>query len=173
LVALLVGVVAATGGCGDDGSTAATVTTPAQSGLIVPQRSIDRLVLGMTPRRVRQLYGKPDSVQRSAESETGNPISTWRYTGRRIDAMFRNVNTSRFSLAGVFTTSARQRSASGAQVGISERQLTRRLDGLDCGPTDPGQRWCTLGSGRIGQRQTLFVVRKDRVTEVRIFIAFP
>ena len=173
LVAFAIAVAAAVGGCGDDGSTPATVTTPARSGVIVPQHSIDRLVLGMTPRRVRELYGRPDSVERSGESETGKPISTWRYTGRRLDAMFRHVDGHQFSLAGLFTTSPRQRTASGVRVGISERQLTRRLEGLDCGPTDPGQRWCTLGSGQDGKRQTLFVVRKDRVTEVRILLAFP
>lgn len=168
--AVLITTVAA---CGEDESTTSESATPPRERLIVPQHSVDRLVLGMTPTQVHRAYGKPDVAMRSSESETGKPISEWRYKKRQITAQFRHVNADHFSLAGVATNSASQRTATGAGVGDSERALTRKLRGLDCGPADPGQRWCTLGRGTVGTRQTLFVVRKDVVTEVRTFIAFP
>jgi hypothetical protein len=142
-------------------------------GLIVPQRSIDRLALGMTPAAVRRIYGKPDAVKQLSESETGKPINDWLYRKRGLTAEFRQVNGSRLSLAGVFTTSARHRTRSGGGVGSTERQLTGGLDGVHCGPTDPGQRWCTLGGGAIGSPQTVFVLRRGRVTEVRVILTFP
>lgn len=149
-----------------------TATAP-RAGLIVPQRSIDRLALGMTPARVRELFGEPDSVEDFSESESGAPILDWRYHKRGITAEFRDVKGSRSTLAGIFTTSAHQRTASDRGVGSTEAELSHDLDGLDCGAADPGQRWCTLGGDSVGSAQTVFVIRRGAVTEVRVLITFP
>lgn len=129
------------GGCEGSGSVSVARTAP-RARLIVPQRSIDRLALGMTPARVRELYGEPDRVEDFSESESGSPILAWRYHKRGITAEFRDVKGTDSTLAGIFTTSAHQRTASEVGVGSTEAELSHNLDGLDCGPADPGQRWC-------------------------------
>jgi hypothetical protein len=139
----------------------------------VPQRSIDRLALGLTPAQVRRVFGAPVRVKRLSESESGKPIVDWLYPERGMTAEFRRVKDGRMTLAGIFTTSADQRTASGDGVGSSEAQLARGLDGVDCGPGDPGQRWCTLGGESLGSPQTVFVLRGREVTEVRVLITYP
>ena len=158
-------------GCGK-GSQTNRLARGATKGLIVPQQSIDKLKLGMTPAAVRQVFGKPDAVQQASESETGKPIDDWLYRRRGLTAEFRQVTNGRFSLAGVFTTSPQERSASGAGVGRTERQLKAALTGLDCGPGDPGERWCTVGGNTPDARQTVFFLRSGRVTEVRVLITY-
>lgn len=47
-----------------------------------------------------------------------------------------------------------------------------KVAGLDCGDAD-AERWCTVGSGRpFGTPQTVFVLRRDRLREVRILLTF-
>jgi len=153
--------------------TPADATRPkAKPGLIVPQKSIDALTLGMTPEAVRARFGRPQRTERSSESETGHPIKSWLYTRRGIEAEFRRVKGQRLTLAGLSTTSSRLRTSGGARVGSSASALRARLSGLDCGDVQD-QRWCTIGSGRLGSRQTIFVLRNGRVREIRILVAFP
>lgn len=73
-------------------------------GLIVPQRSIDRVSLGMTRSKVRHVYGAPTAVRSLAESETGKPIVQWTYRRQQLIVRFRGPHL----VAGqVLTTSRR------------------------------------------------------------------
>ena len=169
LVAAALGVLPA--GCGEDEREADP--PPPRRGLIVPQQSIDTLVLGMSGDEVRRLYGRPDEVKRLAESEAGTPIHDWLYRDKGMTAEFRQTGAAKFELKGLFTTSAAQRTEDGAGVGSSEEEVTRAVDDLDCGPGDPGERWCTLDGDVIGTPQTIFVMRTGKVVEVRVLETFP
>jgi hypothetical protein len=139
----------------------------------VPQHSIDRLYLGMASSQVRRLLGRPDRVEHSSESETGKPISDWVYRKSGLTAEFRRVKDGRVSLAGISTTSRGERTASGLGIDSTERELRRDLGAVQCISTDLGQRWCSIGKGALGSPETLFVLRRGRVTEVRVLITFP
>ncbi len=143
-----------------------------KAGRIVPQRSIDLLVLRMTPATVRARFGTPQRIRHLSESETGKPITKWIYSKREIVATFRQVKGKRKTLAGISTSSRKQSTRSGAKIGITESALRGKVAGLDCGGAD-AERWCTIGSGRpFGTPQTVFVLRRDRLREVRILLTF-
>lgn len=154
-------------GCTDNSSPGPSQQP--QPGLIVPQRSIDRLALGMTPIEVRRLFGRPDSTDRASESETGKPIYIWTYREQGLRAAFR-ARSGRVSLDDIETTMSAHRTASGAGVASTEAELEASIDGLHCAPTNPGERWCTLGPATNGSPQTVFVIRRGKVTAVRVLI---
>jgi len=144
----------------------------ARPGRIVPQRSIDVLVLGVRPATVRARFGKRQRVRHLSESGSGKPITAWVYSRRKIVASFRHVKSKRMTLAEISTTSRRQRTQSGARIGITESTLKEKVAGLDCGDAD-AERWCTIGRGLVhGKPQTVFVLRRDRLREVRIVLIF-
>jgi hypothetical protein len=171
-VAVVVSVAAALAAASCGGGTRDARTPAPLAGRIVVQASIDRLALGMSPTEVRRIYGEPEAVKHYSESETGKPIDDWVYRRRSLVAEFREVRDGRLSLAGITTFSRRQRTESGIGVGSTEAELTREIDGADCGETDPGERWCTVGGGGRDAAQTVFVLRRGKVTEVRVLITF-
>ncbi len=162
-VAVLLGALAATA-CGTS-----DVSKP-KPGRIVLQKSIDRASLRMTPSAVRARLGSPQRTSRSSESETGRPIISWIFTRRRLVLKFRQLEDKGRRLTDISTTSPKRRTKGGARVGISEALLRKRVSGLDCFQMER-QRWCTLGSG-AGRPQTIFTLRRNRVTEVRIILTF-
>jgi hypothetical protein len=161
---VMLALVALVAGCGGGGHD------EPRTGLIVPHHSIDRLELGMTEGQVQRLFGEPDSRVPLSESESGKPIVDWRYDKRGLKAEFREVKGDRLTLAGIFTTSPRERTKSGVGVGTSEDVLRKKLSGLDCNP-EPN--WCTLGNGGIDSTQTIFAIKNGRVREAWVITAFP
>jgi len=156
-------------GCGQDERDA---DPPPRRGLIVPQRSIDTLALGMSAEDVRRLYGRPDTVKRFSASETGTPIEDWLYRHKGMTVELHRMGAGRFELKALFTTSAAQRTEAGAGVGSSLEEVTRAVDDIDCGREDPGERWCTLGGDAIGDPQTVFMLRRGKVFKVVVIETF-
>lgn len=92
---------------------------------------------------------------------------------KALTATLRQVKRRRQTLAGLSTTSPKQRTKAGARVGSSAAALRVKVSGLDCSNVQ-GERWCTLGIDLpLGSPQTIFVLRHGRVREVRILLTFP
>jgi hypothetical protein len=147
-----------------------------QTGLIVPQHSIDAIALGMSQEEVRRLLGQPAKTVNlgvsDSETYAGQTIYQWRYPGRRLSVDLRSVKGRPITVSAVETTNGRLRTESGAGVGVSEDELTAEVGDLDCSDDGRGGRWCTLGDGTVDKPQTVFELRGDRVAVVRVIRVF-
>jgi hypothetical protein len=157
-------------GCSGDDSTAIRPAAAESQGIVV-QRSIAGLRLGMSAKAARAVLGEPDAVRRQSESETGRRILHWVYRQRKVAADFRRGRAG-LRLVSVSTRSPRYRTASGLGAGSSESEVKHRLGGADCGPADPGTRWCTVDGSGPGDTQTIFRLRRGRVFEVTVTRVF-
>jgi hypothetical protein len=155
-------------GCGHD--DAAPAPAP-RAGLIVPQHSVDSIALGMSQAQVRRLLGQPTNTVNlgvsDSETYAGQPIYEWRYPSRRLTVDFRSVKGRSLSVSAVETTSGRLRTESGAGVGVTQDELSARVEHLDCADSV-----CTLGGRTVDQPQTVFELRGDRVAVVRVTRVF-
>ena len=129
-------------------------------GVIVPQRGIAGVALGMTPAQVRAELGTPSSVRRGR-----NIFGPWtRYRYRRLTIFFQGSR----SVTSISTTRRTERTARGVGVGSTERQLRARVR-VRC-QTFFGARHCYVGSYRPGTRVTDFIVKRGRVVQVVVGI---
>lgn len=129
-------------------------------GVIVPQRSIAGVALGMTPGQVRAELGRPSSVLRGR-----NIFGPWtRYRYPRLTIFFQGNSR----VTSISTTRRAERTARGVGVGSTERQLRGRHR-VRC-ERIVGIRHCYVGSYRPGTRVTDFIVKRGRVVQVIIGI---
>ena len=120
------------------------------SAMIVPQKGMSGVALGMTKAQVRARLGGP----------IGTGGGRWYYarvwvgfrTGRAVD---------------ITTTRSTERTAGGFGVDSSESSLRTSYPGLKCAAAIPFRR-CRLGSGAPGTRVTDFMIGHGRVLQITI-----
>lgn len=169
--AVLIGLLA--GGCGGEGRPDAGVTTPREptagsrgAGRIVVDRSIGPVRVGMTQAQLRAVLGEPDVM---APSELHGGWERWTYRGRRLTLTL----TERGEVWDVRTRSDRYRSGRGLRVGLREREVRQRLEGVTCqayGGPRRYRRWrvCNSRESELYRPFTRILLIGSVAQEVRI-----
>jgi len=131
--------------------------------LIVVQRSIAGVKLGMTAKQVREVLGNPDAV-----SYPSNPIQG---TVKRYRYGLTEVFISRGADGRVYlvtTRSTRQRTSDGVGVGSSETAVHAHIKNVHCQGSG-ATRICEVGRLLPGHRVTSFFISKaGRVKRVSL-----
>jgi hypothetical protein len=137
---------------------------PAASAVIVPQKGMLGVSLGMTAGQIQARLGPPDRVRR--------PVGE--IIGRYTEYTYGEVHISLFSGAGgrafnFFTRGRSARTLQGVGVGSSEAYLRSALRGETCA-TEAGVRHCYLGRFLPGRIVTDFRIStaSNRVTSVTV-----
>ena len=126
--------------------------------VIVPQKSIMGIELGMTKAEVKAEAGQPDAVRHPRNEIIG------RYTEYQYGLTQIGIATN----SGVIYVSTRdrdERTASGLGVGSSKRAVKRKLQGETCQKLPRGSR-CFLGQELPGRTVTDFRFRRGKVRSV-------
>ena len=143
----------------------AVVAAPAHA-VIVPQKSIRGIRLGVNQNGVRAAAGKPDKV-RTIDNEIMGKVTEWTYGKTKV--LF-NGRTSSAKVINLFTTSASERTAGGIGVGSTRAQVLAKIKGAKC-ENDSGFRHCFVGKFLPGRTVTDFRLSKtNEVTSVDIGI---
>lgn len=148
-LAMLGAVACGAGGRSDAvGSPPATGREPGRAELIVVDRSIGPVRIGMTAQEVRAAIGRPGEVR---PSDLHPGWERWRYRDRRLTLTV----TESAEVWDVRTRSDRYRSDRGLRVGLGEAGIRQRLPHVKCRPYGgPARyrRWrvCTSGSETEG-----------------------
>jgi hypothetical protein len=139
---------------------AATAGAAPAGGVVVPQRSIAGLELGMTERKVRALMGRPLAVRQSQND-----------FGRYRELVYARVRVSFQSgprATALTTTSPNERTAGGVGVGSTRAQVRAALRGVRC-KREFGVDHCWLGDdARVGAVVTDLLLRHGRVSRITI-----
>ena len=141
------------------GAVLLVAAASAQAGFRV-NRSMEGIRLGMAQPDVRERLGRPDRRER------GPDFLNWRY---RLPAM---QLTFKPRVVTLFTRSPFIRGRQDVGVGTREHRLTRVVPRLRCN-TAEGQRLCVVGGFDVGERSTVFVMRRRQVTSITISIGTP
>ena len=143
----------------------AVAAAPAQA-VIVPQKSIKGIKLGLTQSGVRAAAGEPTRV-RTIQNEIMGRVTEWSYGKTKV--LF-NGRTRRATVINLETTSRAERTANGIGVGSSRAQVLARVRGAKCENVD-GFRHCYVGRFLPGRTVTDFRLNaQNRVTSVDIGI---
>ena len=143
----------------------ATVAAPAHA-VIVPQKSIGGIRLGLTQNGVRSAVGKPDKV-RTVDNEIMGKVTEWTYGKTKV--LF-NGRTTSAKVINLFTTSATERTAAGIGVGSTRAQVLAKVKGVKC-ENESGFRHCFVGRFLPGGTVTDFRLSKtNKVTSVDVGI---
>jgi hypothetical protein len=127
---------------------------------IVPQQGMAGVALEMTRAQVRAVLGTPAGVVH-ATNEFGA------YTEFRYRFRVRVTFQGNATVTSVSTTGVRERTADGAGVGSTERQLRARVAHLRC-ETVASFRHCFVGRFVAGHRVTDFRIQRGKVTRVLV-----
>ena len=133
------------------------------------QRGIGPARLGMSRNAVSRTIGDPDEDPRVHHSDGGQPITAWIYHGPRLRLEFRRIH-GHDALGSISIAAPGARTRAGIGMGSHETSLRRALPDVRCLPGRHGDRYCTLGTSRAGERQTVFQLRGGRVRRVTILI---
>lgn len=136
----------------------------------MPGSSIDRVALEMSEEQVTAALGRPAKVKRGSRAHTGDPLRTWVYPGRGLEVTL-DGRTGGGHVVEVATRSPAQRTREGVRVGSTEARVARAIERAECGAGDtPSTRWCVVGDSAAGGLQTVFEVRRSRVSAVWITV---
>jgi hypothetical protein len=122
--------------------------------LIVVQRSIAGVKLGMTAKQVRGVLGKPDAVSYPKDPIQGT-VKRYRYG--LTEVFIARGNDGR--VYAITTRSTRQRTSDGVGVGSSEAAVHAHVDGVHCEGSG-STRICQVGKALPGHRVTTFFISK-------------
>ncbi len=128
---------------------------------IVVNRGIGGVNIGMTQAQVRAKRGKPTKIVHG-KNEFG-PYTEYRYPGYTIDFQQNDTVTS------IVTTSARERTPSGAGVGSTWAQVHAKVPHVQCSGS-PKLGECHVGSLLPGKRVTDFFFALGKVNRVVVGI---
>jgi hypothetical protein len=139
------------------------LAVPASAGaVIVPQKSIRGIALGMTVAEVRAAAGSPSSFRTERDEVLGR-TRVWRYglTTVRFDS-----TRSAARVLGVTTTSRRERTAAGVGVGSTRSAVRTKVPAVRC-LVEFDYDHCFVGRWRAGEVVTDFAIgTRGRVTRV-------
>jgi hypothetical protein len=129
---------------------AAALNVPVAGATIVPQIGIGGANVGMTPAAVKAKLGPPlrSASYKNDDGSTSQELYYKTFT----------VIIFKGEVAGVDTTSPKEKTASGVGVGTTETLLRRTIKGLVC-KVSYGHRACTLGDASS---------KKSRITQFTI-----
>lgn len=145
-------------------ATAALALPTAANAVIVPQRSIAGVSLGMSEDEVTDLLGRPSDVNRG--SNDFGRFTELIYRRQRL----RVILQGREEVTSVTTTSRSERTRRGnVGVGSSERAVRRHVRGVRC-RTVLNFRSCVVGRETAGRTVTVFRIRRGRVARVTLGI---
>lgn len=122
--------------------------------LIVVQRSIAGVKLGMTAKQVRAVLGTPTAVSYPSDPILG---SSKRYRYGLTEVFIHRGKRGR--VYAVTTRSRRQKTSGGVGVGSGEASVHAHVTGVHC-ETDSGLRTCEVGQLLPGHRVTSFFISK-------------
>jgi hypothetical protein len=143
---------------------AVLVLSSASGAVIVPQRGMAGVRLGMTEAQVRTLKGRPDAVTHPRSDIIG------RFTRLRYGQVLVSIEPG--ATGKVFSVGTRgrtERTAAGVGVGSTEPFLRAHLHGSRC-RTEFGTRHCFIGAFKPGKTVTDFFISRQshRVTRVEV-----
>jgi hypothetical protein len=131
--------------------------------LIVVQKSIAGVRLGMTAAQVRTVLGKPDAVTHPKNPIQGT-VTRYRY-GLTEVFIARGKDGRVFAIT---TRSARQKTSGGVGVGSSEALVHAHVSGVHCEGSG-STRTCQVGKALPGHRvTTFFISRAGKVKRVSL-----
>jgi hypothetical protein len=142
-------------------TTALAVPAAAADARFRVNRSMEGVALGMTQDEVRDRLGRP------AHRDLGPDFVTWHYRRPRMEVTFKPA------VITLFTKSKTIRGPHDIGVGTRERRLERVLGARVSCQSAEGQRLCIVGGFDTGERSTVFVMRRQRVTSITISISTP
>ena len=151
----------------------AVAAAPADA-LIVPQKSIAGIAIGMTQQQVLDRLGSPaKDVTRRGGSGGDDPITTYTYRGRGLKVLFHpnRANTANVVIDVDVYRGRRQRTAEGIGIGSTRSAVARKVKGVKCRRFDPSYAVCWVGRSRHGATNTTFWLnRRNRVNEVTLAV---
>ncbi len=134
--------------------------------VIVPQKSIKGIKLGLSQNGVRAAAGKPTKA-RTIDNEIMGRVLEWSYGKTKV--LF-NGRTSDARVINLETTSPNERTAGGIGVGSTRAQVLAKVKGVKC-ENDDGFRHCFVGRFLPGRTVTDFRLNKaNKVTLVDVGI---
>jgi hypothetical protein len=138
---------------------AALVVAPTADAVVVPQRSIAGIRLGMTQAQVKRVLGKPKQIQRGRNG-----------FGRFVAFQYQNLRVffqGTLRVTSISTTRRGERTQNGIGIGSTERAVRKKVRGVHCSGI-PNLRLCEVGVAKPGRRLTTFFVRNGRVATISL-----
>ena len=140
-------------------AVALAVAVPTANAVIVVQRSIAGVKLGMTKAQVRATLGRPMRV-RSGTNDFGAFRELFY---RRVTVTFQGG----LHVTSVRTTSSLERTAAGVGVGSTKAEVKAHVKNVHC-RNESGFRHCFVGAFLPGRTVTDFRLRNGRVSSVSV-----
>jgi len=141
------------------GLLSALLLAGSATAVVVPQRGIAGVQLGMTKAAVRGQLGKPRKIEQGS-NEIG-PFTTFRYPTLSITFFGGPRVTS------VTTTSPTERTSRGVGVGSRTSEVLAKVAKVRC-VTESGFRHCFVGSFVPGKRVTDFTIKNGKVARITV-----
>ena len=126
--------------------------------VIVPQKSIKGIRLGLSQAGVRTAAGEP-TKKRTVDSEIMGRVAEWSYGKTKVLFNGRGASAKVINLR---TTSATERTPGGIGVGSTRAQVLAKIKGVKCENED-GFRHCYVGKFLPGRTVTDFRLSKSNV----------
>ncbi len=140
-------------------AVAALTLSGTAAALLVPQRGMAGVTLGMKRLQVRAVLGTPSRVIHGTNDF--GAYTEFRYAPRALRLVFQG----NAGLTAISTSATRERTARDIGVGSTEAQVRRGVAGVRCEGT-PAMRHCYVGAFLAGRRVTDFWIRSGRVSRV-------
>jgi len=140
---------------------AATLAFPAIGrAVLIPNHAMGDVRLGWSEQRVVRELGDP--VTRLVVSDETGETRRLGYRGLTV-----LLHDGEVALISTSVSRRANRTRTGVGVGTSERRLRARLWAVACSGSAGGRR-CTVGTLRPGRSNTVFVMRRGRVTRISV-----